>query len=227
MIRAIAIDDEPPALAVLQHYCAQTAGVSLLGAYTSVKAAQAFLGENEVDLIFLDIHMPSVSGLELARSFGSGLPVIFTTAHSEYAIEGFNLNAVDYLLKPYTLERFAQAIEKVATLLQARGSVGISGHLLLRVEYALVRVELNEIVSVEGLDDYVRIHLAGQRPLLVRMTMKAMEEKLPAAHFIRVHRSWIVSLPRISAVRNKTVHVGEFQVPIGSRYEEAFFERYR
>jgi DNA-binding LytR/AlgR family response regulator len=228
MIKAIALDDEPPALTVLQHYCSRAAGsISLMEAFTSIKAARRYLESEVPDLIFLDIHMPALSGLDLAAQLDRRTQVIFTTAHSEYALDGFNLNAVDYLLKPYTFERFEQAIEKARLVLQARATAPrIEGHVLLRVEYALVKVELNDILFIEGLDDYVKVHLEGARPLLVRMTLKAMEEKLPDA-FLRVHRSYIVSLPKIEAVRNKNIQVKGQEIPVGSRYEELFFRRYR
>jgi two-component system LytT family response regulator len=229
MIRAIALDDEPPALAVLQHYCGTHDGIELLKTFTRVEEASRYLESFPIDLLFLDIRMPALSGLEFSKRVPPGVIVIFTTAFQEYAVEGFNLDAVDYLLKPYTYERFEQAVQKAAVLLQAQRQAqpASGGHILLRVDYALVKVELERILYVEGLDDYLKIHLTEARPLVVRMTLKSLEEKLPAAAFIRVHRSYIVALNRIDAVRNKMIQIRDIEIPVGSRYEAEFIGRYR
>jgi DNA-binding LytR/AlgR family response regulator len=147
--------------------------------------------------------------------------VIFTTAHSEYAVEGFNLNALDYLLKPFTFERFLQAVEK-AKLFQPPPQP-----LIFRIDYSLVKVNPPDILFIEGLDDYLKIHLQQQPPLVVRMTMKAILEKLPANSFVRVHRSFIVPLAHIEQVRNKTIFIAGNEIPIGNSYETSFFDQFK
>jgi DNA-binding LytR/AlgR family response regulator len=155
--------------------------------------------------------------------------VIFTTAYSEYAVEGFNLNAVDYLLKPFTFERFLQAVSKASDYYRFlhRKDSDLQQYLFIRADYSLVKVMLEDILFVEGLDDYLKIHLAGRKPLVARMTMKNILEKLPEKDFIRVHRSFIVPLSKINKVKNKMIFIGDKSIPIGSSYEKLFFEIYK
>lgn len=225
-MRAIALDDEPPALDVIERFCRQVDDVELVKTFTSVKEAVSFLQDHEVDLLFLDINMPSVSGIDFYKASVSNIPVIFTTAYSDYAIEGFNVDAIDYLLKPFTPERFMQAIEKAKKLLLARKQ-NTEDHILLRVDYALVKVMLADIQYIEGLDDYLKIHLANGKPLVVRMTMKKMADQLPASQFTRVHRSYIVPFSRITSVRNKFITVADEEIPIGNSYEEDFMKKWK
>jgi len=192
--------------------------------------------------------MPSMSGIDFykalnpAPSPGSSpsqpVMVIFTTAYAEYAVEGFTLNAVDYLLKPFTLERFLQAVNKAADFYrwQQRTDTANEAYLYVRADYSLHKISLADIMLIEGLDDYLKIHLQPEgatgsradapRPIVARMTMKAMQERLPDAGFIRVHRSYIVPLDRIEAVRNKTIFIVGREIPIGARYEADFLARF-
>lgn len=226
MIKAIALDDEPPALDVIASFCAQTGDIELVKTFTRPDEAARYLAQFPVDLLFLDIQMPSVSGLEFRKQVSAETLVIFTTAYSDFAVEGFNLNAVDYLLKPFTPERFQQAAEKARAhyRMLRQDPQAPPDFISIRVDYALVKVPLAEILYIEGLDDYLKIHLEGKRPLVSRMTMKAMTEKLPQSGFVRVHRSFIVPLSRIEAVRNKTIQVRDASIPIGNSYESRFFE---
>ncbi len=228
MIRAIAIDDEPPALRIIERFAAGMDGLQLLRTFTNPSEALHFLEGEKVDLLFLDIQMPSVSGLDFYKSLPEGPMVIFTTAYSEYAVEGFNLRAVDYLLKPFTKERFAQAIERAENTLTYRQQIASGGQqfISIRADYSTHRISLSDIRYVEGLDDYLKIHLESARPIVARLTMKAMVEMLPAGAFMRVHRSYIIPLNRITMVRNKTIYIGEVQIPIGGSYEEAFFKAF-
>lgn len=228
MIRAIAIDDEPPALRIIERFAAGMEGLQLLRTFTNPSEALHFLDEEKVDLLFLDIQMPSVSGLDFYKSLPEGPMVIFTTAYSEYAVEGFNLRAVDYLLKPFTKERFAQAVERAENTLTYRQQIASGGQqfISIRADYSTHRISLSDIRYVEGLDDYLKIHLENARPIVARLTMKAMAEMLPAGAFMRVHRSYIIPLNRITMVRNKTIYIGEVQIPIGGSYEEAFFKAF-
>lgn len=227
MIKAIAIDDEPPALKVLENFCGKTDFIRLEKTFTKPNEATAYLQKNAVDLLFLDINMPSVSGIDFFKSLQDKTMVIFTTAYSEYAVEGFNLNAVDYLLKPYTFERFTQAVTKARDFQQYMNETGAAlKHLVVKADYSLVKIDIANIQLIEGLDDYLKIHLANGKPIVVRMTMKAILEKLPEDNFIRVHRSYIVPLNKIENVRNKNITIAGQEIPIGNSYEENFFKAF-
>ena len=250
MIRAIALDDEPPALRVLTHFCQQVDFIDLQKTFTRTDEALRHLEQFPTDLLFLDINMPSMSGIDFYKTISStsanqsqtvvapNRMVIFTTAYAEYAVEGFTLNAVDYLLKPFTFERFLQAATKAADFYrwQQRSDKAHEAYVYVRADYTLHKIALADILFIEGLDDYLKIHLqlekiVGEqtsvpRPIVARMTMKAMLERLPSTDFIRIHRSYIVLLNRIEAVRNKTVFIGGHELPIGVSYEADFQNRF-
>ncbi len=182
-----------------------------------------------VDLLFLDIQMPSLSGLEFYKQVKQDTMVIFTTAHSEYAVEGFNLSAMDYLLKPFTLERFLQALNKSRDYYNylRKSDTTAQQYLYIRADYSLVKIFIPDIVFIEGLDDYLKIHLEGKKDIVARMTMKNLLEKLPSKEFVRVHRSFIVPFKRIETVRNKIISMAGEEIPIGNSYEEAFFKLFK
>lgn len=221
MIKAIAIDDEPLALKVIENFCAQSGDVSLLKTFTKPHEGLKYLNNFPVDLVFLDIQMPALMGTELVKLLRQDVMVVFTTAYDNFAIEGFNLNAVDYLLKPFSHERFLQAVEKVKKLsIRTQQSEGKKEqYLTVRADYTLMRIELEKIKFIEGLDDYIKIHLEDAKPIVTRFTMKSILENLPADLFIRVHRSYIVPSNKITALKNKIVFIGETQIPVGSSYE--------
>jgi len=225
MIKAIALDDEPPALELLKKFCSQTGYMDLLKTFTNPDEALRYLNNYPVDLVFLDINMPSVSGLKFRKLIHANTMVVFATAHAAYAIEGFNQNALDYLLKPFSFERFLQTAEKAKahhTFIHqniARRPENIS----LRVDYSLMKVPLAKIMYIEGMDDYIRIYMHDQKPVITRMTMKALEEKLPRDEFARVHRSYIVPVNKINFVRNKVVHIDKYEIPVGICYEQNFY----
>ena len=229
MINAIAIDDEPPALKVIETFCTGVDFIALQKTFTRTDEALKYLRKYPVDLIFLDIQMPSVSGIDLYKSIEQQTMVIFTTAFSEYAVEGFNLNAVDYLLKPFTRERFAQAVNKAHEFIRhsSQSNSPEGDYLFIRADYNLYKIPIADIEYIEGLDDYVKIHLQQQKPVVARMTLKNLLEKLEGKDFLRVHRSYIVPLSRIRQVRNKVISIGTKEIAIGSSYEEAFFEKFR
>lgn len=226
MISAIAIDDEPPALKVLEVFCAKTDFIDLHKTFNKPIEALKHLKKFPVDLLFLDINMPSINGLELHREINQDTMVVFTTAYSEYAVEGFNLNAVDYLLKPFTLKRFLQSMDKVKDLYNMRKAKSQEGpqYMLVRADYSLLKIDLDDILFIEGLDDYLKIHLVSGKPVIARMTIKNVVEKLPSHQFVRVHRSYVVPLQKISSVRNKMIHIANEEIPIGSSYEEIFLK---
>jgi DNA-binding LytR/AlgR family response regulator len=227
IMHAIAVDDEPPALRVIEHFCGQLPGlVTLVGTFTKPNEALGFTQHNQVDLLFLDIQMPGMTGIDFRKSVGAETLVIFTTAHSEYAVEGFNLQAIDYLLKPFTFDRYKQAVGRASSFFQMlQATAGNEpSHIFLRADYNLHKVTLADIVFVEGLDDYLKIHLDGRKSLVVRMTMKGILEKLPKTDFVRVHRSYIVPIARILHFRNKVIHIAGREIPLGGTYERAFLD---
>lgn len=227
-MEAIAIDDEIPALKTIERFCAKVDFISLQKTFNQPNEALKYLRKFPVDLLFLDINMPSLSGIDFYKAIEQETMVIFTTAYSEYAVEGFNLNAVDYLLKPYSYERFLQAVNKANDYFLYQRQSDNSQYLFIRADYSLIKIDIADILFIEGLDDYLKIHLAGQKPLVARMTMKTMQEKLPAKDFIRVHRSYIIAINRIINVRNKTIALeNDINIPIGSSYEADFFNLFR
>ncbi len=229
MIRAIAIDDEPLAIEIIKAFSAKIDYLNLERTFTSSTEALRFLKKFPVDLLFLDIHMPSLSGIELLKSIPQSVMVIFTTAHREFAVESYELRAIDYLLKPIEECRFVSAVQRAKEYydfhFKASGSTEQEKSIFIRADYSLVKVVLSEIEYIEGLGDYLKIHLPGKKPVVVRMTMKTILEKLPSGDFIRVHRSFIVPVSKVESVRNKVIHIGDASIPIGASFEEAFQEK--
>lgn len=223
MISAIAIDDEPLALEILESFCEQVDFIKLEKTFTQTAEARKHLESYPVDLLFLDINMPAVSGIEFYKGLPQQTMVIFTTAHAQYAVEGFELSAVDYLLKPYSLERFTAAVTKARDyfIYLRQQPSAIEKHIFVRSEYNLVKIALAEVGYVEGFADYLKIILDNGKTILSRMTMKAIASKLPAKEFVRVHRSFIVPLAKIESVRNKVILLkGGKEIPIGVSYED-------
>ncbi|MFL5754218.1 MAG: LytR/AlgR family response regulator transcription factor [Bacteroidia bacterium] len=229
MIRAIALDDEPPALSVIEAFCERTDFIDLQKTFSGTVEALKYLRKYPVELIFLDIQMPSMSGIEFSRHLPEDVMVIFTTAFSEYAVEGFNLNAVDYLLKPFTFQRFTQAASKANEIYVSRNKKEdvLQKHLLVNADYSLQKIPFADIVCIEGLDDYLKIHLVSKKTLVTRMTMKSMAERLPETVFVRVHRSFIIPLSRIESVRNKLIYLADKEIPIGNSYAADFFAKFK
>jgi DNA-binding LytR/AlgR family response regulator len=225
MITAIAIDDEPPALKVVENFSSKLPYVRLEKTFTKPGEAIRHLRKFPVDLLFLDIQMPSMTGIEFYKAIEQNTMVIFTTAYSEYAVEGFNLKAVDYLLKPYSEERFVQAVEKANEhfKIQHQAEKTESRFLFIRADYSLIKINIEDILLIEGLDDYMKIHIKDQRPIVARMTMKSILEKLPAKEFVRVHRSFIIPFSKIVSIQKKIITVSGHEIPIGTSYEESFF----
>lgn len=226
MIKAIAVDDEPPALEILETYCRSTDQVQLDKIFTSTAKALEYLEKFPVELIFLDINMPSINGIDLYKKISYQPMVIFTTSYTEYAVESYTLNAVDYLLKPFSLARFQQAIDKAVIAHRHQQQYGQQQYLVLRADYSLIRIALPDILFIEGLDNYLKVHLPGQPPLVIRMTMKALQEKLPENEFIRVHRSYMVPLSKVETVRNKIITIAGEEIPLGISHEKNFLSRF-
>jgi DNA-binding LytR/AlgR family response regulator len=228
MIKAIAIDDEPLALDIVQAFCNRVDFIDLQKTFTKPQEALKYLKKFPADLLFLDIKMPSISGIEFYKVVQKEMMVIFTTAHSEYAVESYNLNAIDYLLKPFEEERFLQAVNKANDYYNYLHHTEKSPKpfFYVRADYGISKINFADVLYVECIDDYLKIHLPNRSPIVPRMTMKEIMEKLPAAEFVRVHRSYIVPLSRIQNVRNKIIYLPEAEIPIGKIFEENFFSQF-
>ena len=219
MIKAIAVDDEPLALMVIENYCARNEHVELVKTFSNVKDAQKYLNQFPVDLLFLDIQIARTNGMDFYRSMEKKIPAIFTTAFAEYALEGFNVAALDYLLKPIEYERFEEAINKAVLVIVDKKLAEDKEYLSIRADYKLNKIAYDDILYLEGLDDYVKIHLTSGKKITARTSMKSILEKLPQNIFVRIHRSFIVNTKHISAVQNKFVQIGEHQLAIGETYK--------
>jgi len=228
MINAIAIDDEPLALNVIKAFCYNLDFIDLKATFTETSEALKYLRNYPVDLLFLDIKMPAMSGIDFYKSVPHKTMVIFTTAYSEYAVDGFNLSAIDYLLKPFENERFLQAVNKANEYYKYlnKQEISTSQYLFVRADYSLVKIALSDITYIEGLDNYLKIHLQNGKQIIARMSMKAVMDKLPEKDFLRVHRSYIVSFGKVNFVRNKIIHIADVEIPVGTNYNDAVNERF-
>ena len=224
MIKAIALDDEPLALTILEHLCDKHADIVLEKTFTVQQDALLYLDKFPVDLLFLDIQMPEKDGISFYKALNTKPLVIFTTAFDYYAVEGFNVNAVDYLLKPIAFDRFEQAIEKVKKLKSFHSKISDDAFILIRADYKLNKIYLKEIQYIEGLDDYIQIHIDEKSKIVARMSMKNILEQLPTNDFIRIHRSYIVPLNRITSVQAKQVYLNDKEFPIGDTYKTAVLD---
>ena len=232
MIRCLAIDDEPLALRQLAAYIEKIPFLQLVEACPSAIDARKILEEEMVDAIFVDINMPDLNGMDFVKSLSAPPLVVFTTAYSEYAIDGFKVDAVDYLLKPFSLDDMKRAANKVkarydllnAASAPAEPKEADDNTLFLKTEHRMVRVDIDKIRFIEGMSEYLRIHIEGvQRPLIVLLSMKKMEERLPSAFFMRVHRSYIINLRKIQEVnKNRVIMDADTYIPIGDLYRETF-----
>ncbi len=200
------------------------AEINLTKTFTRPSEALEYFKNNPIDILFLDIQMPVMSGLEISLLLPKNIIIIFTTAYTDYAVEGFNLDAADYLLKPFTYERFQKAVTKAQVQFEVlRNNEVKPDYIIISCDSSTINISLSAIVLIEALDDYIKIHLLDQAPLIARMTMKSIGEQLPNRDFIRVHRSFIVPLKSIESVRNKNILINTREIPIGPRYEETFF----
>jgi two-component system LytT family response regulator len=230
-MNCLAIDDEPLALNVIKDFCKKINYLNLVATCTGAADAIKYLSQENIDLIFLDIHMPHITGLEFIKSLSNPPLVIFTTAYTEHALQGFESNAIDYLVKPVPFERFLKAVNKAYELINLRkkNPVNISqkkdnimsGYLMVKVAYSTIKINFSDILYIEGLKDYIKIY-TGSRPVLTKSTMINIEEKLPAEHFIRVHKSYIVSISKINKIENNRIIFGEKRIPVGNNYKINF-----
>ena len=221
VLKFIAIDDELPALELIKNYAARIPSLQLLHTFNDAVSAGEYLRNTNIDLLFVDINMPDINGIDLVSSLQNKPKIIFTTAYKKFAYNGFELDAVDYLLKPIDFERFKRGVDKAMLLLQNKhfAKAPDQDNLFVRSEYKMIKIELNEIEFIEGLEDYIKIHINNNKPVLTLMTMKAFIEKLPADKFLRIHRSYIVPLNKIVSVINRKVLMGSGKTfPVSDTY---------
>jgi two-component system LytT family response regulator len=222
MIRCIAIDDEPPALELVKEYISRFPQLELAQAFTDAIAAGEYLRQHPVDLLFVDINMPDITGLDLVRSLAEKPMVIFTTAHKKFAIEGFELDAIDYILKPLAFDRFSRAVHKAIEYHDYKKKASpVSAHLFVYSEYRMLKIELSQVEYIESLEDYIKIHLLNAKPIMTLMTLKGVLEKLPVEQFKRIHRSYIVAVDKVKSVQNRKVQLQSgMELPVSDSYAE-------
>ncbi len=233
-MNCIIIDDEPLALDLLEDDISKIPFLTLKHKFQSPFEAIDILKSGDIDLLFLDIQMPDITGLEFLKSLEKKPLVIFTTAYDQYALEGYNLDVLDYLLKPIPFDRLLKAANKAHDLYKAQslnlgandeGNKNIStypDYIFIKSGYDILKVNISDIQFIEGLKDYVKIYLPSQ-PILTLLNLKAIVEKLPTKKFVRVHRSYIVALDKISAIRKNKIIIGDKEIPIGEHYKDEFF----
>ncbi len=234
-LHCIAVDDEPLALALVCNFIAQTPFLELAGRYSSAIEALKSIHSTDIHLIFMDIQMPDFNGMELAKVLArnrseSAPKIIFTTAYNHFALESYRVDALDYLLKPFNYEEFLHAANKARD--NAERSINNStdienDSIFIKIEYKWVKVLLNDILYIEGVKDYVKVHLSMQNSILSLNSLKNMEEKLPVRQFMRLNRSCIVSLSKITAVTKTAVQINDIVIPVGENYREGFSQFFR
>lgn len=226
MMRCIAVDDEKHVLDLLVDNIKQVPYLQLVKACKSAFEVMAILQKEKIDLIFLDIQMPRLSGLQFIQTLQQPPMIILVTAYEHYALEGYNLNVVDYLLKPVSFERFLRACNRAKELFDLKNDRTTTqkeeaDHLFVNVEYKLVKIQFSEILFIEALKDYIKIHLEPPaKPVLTKMSLKTMEEKLPVNKFARIHKSYIVSADKITVIKRDLINVGDLELPVSDFYKE-------
>ncbi|MCX6309200.1 MAG: LytTR family DNA-binding domain-containing protein [Bacteroidia bacterium] len=227
-IRCVALDDEPLALNILVNYINQIPELKLIEKFTNPIKALLFLNSNEVDLLFVDIQMPDLSGMQLISELKKKPVLIFTTAYSEYAVEGFKADAIDYLLKPIDYPDFERAVNKAKDWIYTKRSSVLNvqankDFLFIKSEYKIIRINFEDIKYIQGMSEYVKIHLSNAKPIMSLISMKSLEAQLPESKFMRVHKSYIVNLQKINMIeRNEIVYDDGTVIPVSQQYKEAF-----
>ena len=232
MIRCLAVDDEPLALELLEDNISKVPFLELIAACDSVTDAMKVMEKEKIDLIFLDIQMPGLTGLQFIESMTEKPMIILITAYKQYALEGYNLDVTDYLVKPVSLDRFIKACNKAKQLFELKSnqknsssSSSNAGYFFVNADYSMVKITTADIIYIEGLKDYIKIHLkSSQHPVVTRMPMKNIEELLPDSQFIRIHKSYIVSVAFITSIRKSSVFIDSLELPLSETYRDAVNE---
>ncbi|MEN1785589.1 MAG: LytTR family DNA-binding domain-containing protein [Bacteroidota bacterium] len=239
-MNCIIIDDEPLAINIIKSYCEDIGGLNVVGAFSNPLQSISALQNDAIDLVFLDIEMPQITGIEFVKSIDKKPLFIFTTAYPEYAIDGFDLNAVDYLVKPIPFPRFVTAINRAKELKSLRKRFGKTGHvssasgneqevdqfIFVKSDYGNVKIRLEDITYIQGLKDYLKIHVdTDRKPILTLMNFRSIESKLSSNNFVRVHRSFIVNIHKIHSVQKSKIIIDDIRIPIGESYKTDFLSR--
>ena len=240
MIKCIIIDDEPLAIGVLKSYCEDLGEIHVVGCFTNPFEATTLLSQEKIDLVFLDIEMPQINGIDFIKSIDHKPHFVFTTAYPQYAIQGFDLNAADYLVKPIPFVRFIKAINRVKKLMEfnslsSRGSENVSPSsgnsgntnkfLFVKSEYESVKINMEDIKYIQGLKDYLKIHTQHPKPILTLMSFKEIQTKLPMEQFMRVHKSFVVNISKIKSIQRSKIVIDDVRIPIGESFKESFLDR--
>ena len=229
-IKCVIVDDEPLALSVLERYINQTPFLELVDKFTNPIKAFKYLNDNEIDLLFVDIQMPDLNGFELVNNLKKKPVFIFTTAYSEYALDGFKADALDYLLKPIDMPEFSKAVNKAKEWLEIRNEKNsmveaTKDFLFIKSEYKIIRINFSEITYIQGMSEYVKIHLTSRKPIMSLISLKSLEAQLPATLFMRVHKSYIVNLQKVNMIeRNEIVYDDGTIIPVSQQYKLQFQE---
>jgi len=228
MLKCIAVDDEELALELLEDNISKVPFLQLAAKCQDAFEAIKVLEQQPIDLIFLDIQMPGLTGLQFIQSLANKPMIILITAYEKYALQGFNLDVLDYLVKPVSFDRFMKACNKAKDMqdlktarLKEGNNTNTPGYFFVNVDYKLLKIVTADVTWIEGLKDYIKIHLkSSTRPIITRMSMKGAEDELPAGEFLRIHKSYIVSVSHITAVMKNSVFIGELELPVGENYRD-------
>ena len=237
MIRCLIVDDEPLALHILEDYMSKIPFLKLVKATTDPIEALTLVQEGNIELVFLDVQMPELTGIQFLRIANGKAKVILTTAYPQYALEGYELDVIDYLLKPIAFDRFFKSVQKAQTILQPASAKPqvieqtpqppqanlLSDFIFVKTEHKIQKVYLNDVLFIEGLKDYISIFTTAER-IITLQNMKKMEDALPEKHFIRVHKSYIVSINKIDSIERSRIFIGDKVIPVGDTYREEFFK---
>ncbi len=218
-LSAVAIDDEPLALEIIKQYCTQINEIDLTQTFDNAIAGLDYINLHRPSLLFIDIDMPDINGIDLVNQLQSRPMIIFTTAYKEFALEGFELEAIDYLLKPFSFERFEKAFQKALSKYPIGGTAEEPEPIFVYSEYRMIKIDLRDIVYIESLDDYIRIHLKDSKPIMTLMSLKKIAIKLPPKKFIRVHRSYIIATDHLAALSGRKIRLSTgLELPVSESY---------
>jgi len=223
----IVADDEPIAREIIESFINKTPSLNLISSFENAIDVIEFSKSNSVDIYFIDINMPELNGIGLAKIIGNKSNIIFTTAYRDYAVEGFNLNIIDYLLKPIAFERFLQAVEKIPQKLISKTSLGensTNNFLFVRSDRKMIKINIEDIFYIESLNDYLKIH-TKEKTIITRETISNLEKKLSQSSFIRTHRSFIIAISKIDSYTNEFVELHKKAIPISRSYKESVLQK--